>query len=77
MLQINCPSWFKTAPCQGNSEIFFSTKPSDRRKAASICKNVCSHSDECAKIAISNGTTIGVWGGLTGPELVRLQSGSQ
>lgn len=75
MLQINCPSWFKAAPCQGNTEIFFSTKPSDRRKAANICKNMCNNTEECRQMAINEGITIGVWGGMTGPELTRAQNG--
>lgn len=71
MLQINCPSWFKDAPCVGKDELFFSTAPSKRKQAASICNNLCKNKDECRTMAVESNLTIGVWGGLTGPELTR------
>jgi hypothetical protein len=40
--------------------------------AVSMCNNVCQHTEECLKFALDSGQTVGVWGGKTGPDLVRL-----
>lgn len=74
MLKLECPNWHKTAPCAGNDKLFFSSNPTDRKNAKLICVNSCSNRDECLEYAVSNSITIGVWGGMTGPELARLQS---
>jgi hypothetical protein len=37
-----------------------------------VCNSECSNRSECLKFAVSEGITIGVWGGKTGPELARL-----
>lgn len=72
MISISCPAWFDTAPCRGKDKIFFSSKPSMRKKALDICNSECSNSDECLDFAVSQNITIGVWGGKTGPELRRM-----
>lgn len=74
MLNLECPEWHKTAPCSGNDRLFFSSNPTDRRNAKSICNSMCNRKQDCLNYAISNNITIGVWGGLTGPELHRMQS---
>jgi len=71
MLNLECPEWHKTAPCAGNDRLFFSSNPTDRRNAKSICNTKCAKREECLNFALSNNITIGVWGGLTGPELSR------
>lgn len=72
MLVINCPTWYKAAPCSGHDRVFFSTHPTDRKEAKNICLRECPNIKECRNYAVENNITIGVWGGLTGPELSRL-----
>lgn len=76
MLNLNAPGWFKTAPCVGKNQLFFSANPSKRKMAASICKAECEHSAECLNFALEQNITIGVWGGRTGPDLARLVKSS-
>jgi hypothetical protein len=72
MFNVSAPSWFQDAPCVGEDKLFFSAHPSKRRMAVSMCNNVCQHTEECLKFALDSGQTVGVWGGKTGPDLVRL-----
>lgn len=72
MFNVNAPYWFDEAPCVGEDELFFSAHPSKRRMAVAMCENVCEHTEECLKFALENEQTVGVWGGKTGPDLVRL-----
>lgn len=72
MFSLKSPSWFKDSPCSGQDRLFFSSKPSNRRLAVKVCNSECSNRSECLKFAVSEGITIGVWGGKTGPELARL-----
>ena len=74
MLKIECPSWHGTAPCRGRDDIFFSSHPSDRKVAKNICLSKCSAVQSCRSFALDNDISIGVWGGLTGPELARLKA---
>lgn len=72
MFSLKPPPWFKDSPCSGQDRLFFSSKPSSRQLAAKVCKSECSNRFECLKFAVSEGITIGIWGGKTGPELARL-----
>tara|TARA_B100001094_G_C18187934_1_gene805137 strand:- start:2601 stop:2834 length:234 start_codon:yes stop_codon:yes gene_type:complete len=65
------PLWFKDAPCIGQDRLFFSSHPKDRKEAKLICKNACENINECKQFALEAELTLGVWGGLTGPELAR------
>jgi hypothetical protein len=72
MFSIDCPPWYKDAPCAGKDRLFFSAKPASRKLASSICSSECPNTSECLEFAVRNNLTIGVWGGKTGPELSRL-----
>jgi hypothetical protein len=72
MIDLKCPEWFATAPCEGNDRVFFSSHPSKRKLAISMCEEVCDHTHKCLNYALDNNMTLGVWGGKTGPELARL-----
>jgi len=76
MFNVDAPVWFQDAPCVGEDRLFFSSKPSRRKMAISICNNICTHREDCLQFALRNGVTVGVWGGNTGPDLVRLLEGS-
>ena len=66
-----CPGWFSKAPCVGLDRLFLSSNTARRRVAVAICSE-CKFRDDCRDFALSNNILIGVWGGLTGPELQRL-----
>jgi len=68
----NTPVWFATAPCIGKDRMFFSALPSARKRAVRICQAECANRSECLAYALENNLTIGVWGGITGPDLERL-----
>jgi hypothetical protein len=72
MFSVKSPYWFKNSPCSGQDRLFFSSKSSNRRLAVKVCNSECDNRSECLKFAVSEGITIGVWGGKTGPELARL-----
>jgi len=72
MFSVKSPYWFKNSPCSGQDRLFFSSKSSNRRLAVKVCNSECDNRPECLKFAVSEGITIGVWGGKTGPELARL-----
>lgn len=72
MIDLKCPDWFATAPCGGNDRVFFSSHPSKRKVAVSVCEDVCMHTEKCLRYALDNNMTLGVWGGKTGPELSRI-----
>ncbi len=72
MFNVSAPSWFQSTPCIGEDQLFFSAHPSKRRMAVAICNNICQHKEECLKFALDNRQTLGVWGGKTGPDLIRL-----
>lgn len=40
-----------------------------------MCDEVCGVREACLQFALDNKLTIGVWGGQTGPDLVRLLDG--
>jgi len=69
---INNPPWYDNTPCKGQDRLFFSSELKDRSQAKTICKNECSFSGQCLKMAVENELTIGVWGGKTGPEIARM-----
>lgn len=66
------PEWYGDAPCLGNDNLFFSSHPSKRRMAVSVCESKCSFKQECLGFAVKHGVSIGVWGGKTGPDLARI-----
>ena len=72
MLNLKMPSWFEDAPCSGQNELFFSSHPSDRKKACRLCVDFCPSVNDCLQFAVSENLKIGVWGGKTGPQLERL-----
>ena len=72
MFKIDSPEWFRDAPCIGKDRLYFSIKPTQRKIAANICVTECNHSSECLNYALTNELHVGVWGGKTGPELVRI-----
>ena len=43
---LESPSWFETAACLGKDDLFFSSSPNDRKKAAKVCET-CPHTVEC------------------------------
>lgn len=72
MFDVSCPDWFEDAPCVGKDRLFFSAHPSNRRMAVAICNDECPNTEKCLEYAVSNNLSIGVWGGKTGPELIRI-----
>ncbi len=67
----NTPTWFKDSPCVGQDRLFFSSHPKDRKEAVSICNTKCVNTFDCRQFAIEGELELGVWGGLTGPQLAR------
>ena len=67
----NAPAWFKDSPCVGKDRLFFSSHPKDRKEAISICNTQCKNMFECRKFAVEGELMLGVWGGMTGPQLAR------
>ena len=72
MFDVTVPEWFGSAPCVGEDDLFFSSHPSKRRMAVAICENECEFKSECLDFAVSSKMSVGVWGGKTGPDLVRI-----
>tara|TARA_Y100000361_G_scaffold65656_1_gene57618 strand:- start:666 stop:887 length:222 start_codon:yes stop_codon:yes gene_type:complete len=71
---LKTPSWYDESPCKGRDRLFFSSELRDRMVAKRICQYECPNRTECLDMALRENMTIGVWGGKTGPELVRLQN---
>lgn len=68
---------FSGAACYDNSidpESYFpvNTLTGDNRAAKKVCKT-CPVRSECLEYALENFISFGIWGGLTGPERVRLR----
>jgi len=72
MFNVKVPEWYGSAPCVGEADLFFSSHPSKRRMAVAICDNECAFKSECLNFAVDSKINVGVWGGKTGPDLVRI-----
>lgn len=66
------PEWFSQAPCKSASDEFFSSKPSEQRKAVKVC-NSCQFLDTCKEWALTNPHDYGVWGGMTPADLRKIR----
>lgn len=65
-------NWQSSAACKGMYDLFFSEFPEQIAAAKAIC-TTCDVVLECARTALDNNESVGVWGGLSQLELRRVQ----
>lgn len=65
------PDWFSQAPCKAEPDLFFSSKPSEQRKAVAICDS-CELRESCDDWLTECPQEYGVWAGKTPAEIRRL-----
>lgn len=66
------PAWMGDALCaQTDPEIFFPDKGGSTRAGKRVC-GVCPVRDECLEYAITADVRVGLWGGLSAGERLRL-----
>lgn len=61
------PSWQKDAACLQSGSLFFPVSLKETEFPKAVCAG-CAVKDECLEMAITEGHTYGVWGGLNEPE---------
>lgn len=66
-------TWLAYAACDGiGPSIFYSFVEEEQAEAIAIC-DVCGVREKCLKNALDNREEYGIWGGMTGPERLKMR----